>query len=268
MTISQLTVATSLLYCFLGISFWRLADHPQPSRSKTGILLSITTLTLALHVVLLYKSLLYPEGVDLSFANSVSLTSALISLLFLTTSFFTPNPSLGVLVMLIGALSVIYTGTSHNSQLLDNSLASSLIAHIGFSLIAYSLLFISALQALLMAYQERQLHNRTAGKLVRSLPALELMERLLFRLIGWGFLFLSLGLITGFLFLEDLFAQHLVQKTVLSLFAWVIFAILLLGRWRSGWRGRTAIRWSLGGFLLLLLGYLGSKFALEVLLRN
>ena len=87
-------------------------------------------------------------------------------------------------------------------------------------------------------------------------------------MIGSGFALLSAGLLTGIFFLEDIFAQHLVHKTVLSIVAWLVFGILLWGRWRFGWRGRTAIRWTLSGFVVLLLAYFGSKFVLELILQR
>jgi ABC-type uncharacterized transport system permease subunit len=90
----------------------------------------------------------------------------------------------------------------------------------------------------------------------------------MFQLIGAGLVLLTLSLITGFLFLEDMFAQHLAHKTILSLLAWLVFAILLLGRYRSGWRGRIAIRWTLGGFISLMLAYFGSKMVLELILNR
>jgi ABC-type uncharacterized transport system permease subunit len=65
-----------------------------------------------------------------------------------------------------------------------------------------------------------------------------------------------------------MFAQHLVHKTVLSVMAWLVFGGLLLGRRVWGWRGQKAIRWTLSGFLLLILAYFGSKFVLELLLNR
>jgi ABC-type uncharacterized transport system permease subunit len=92
------------------------------------------------------------------------------------------------------------------------------------------------------------------------------VEKVMFRLIGGGFVLLTLALLTGFIFVTNLFTQHLVHKTVLSLIAWVIFGVLLIGRTRYGWRGRPAVRWTLWGFGFLLLAYFGSKFVLEYLL--
>jgi ABC-type uncharacterized transport system permease subunit len=77
---------------------------------------------------------------------------------------------------------------------------------------------------------------------------------------------LTLALVTGSFFVEDLFAQHLVHKVALAVVAWVVFGILLLGRWRMGWRGRQALRWTLSGYVLLGLAYFGSKLVLEVIL--
>ncbi|MDQ3797635.1 MAG: cytochrome c biogenesis protein CcsA [Pseudomonadota bacterium] len=90
----------------------------------------------------------------------------------------------------------------------------------------------------------------------------------MFQFIAVGFVLLSLALLTGFAFLHDIFAQHLVHKTVLSIAAWIVFAILLWGRWRFGWRGRTAIRWTLGGVFVLMLAYFGSKLVLELVLHR
>jgi ABC-type uncharacterized transport system permease subunit len=88
----------------------------------------------------------------------------------------------------------------------------------------------------------------------------------MFRLIGAGFVLLTLALLTGFIFVTNLFEQHLFHKTVLSLAAWVLFGILLIGRTRYGWRGRAAVRWALSGFAMLTLAYFGSKFVLETVL--
>jgi len=79
---------------------------------------------------------------------------------------------------------------------------------------------------------------------------------------------LTFTLLTGALFVGDLFGQHLIHKTVLSIIAWLVFGALLFGRWRYGWRGRTALRWTLTGFVLLMLAYPGSRFVLEVLLHR
>jgi ABC-type uncharacterized transport system permease subunit len=140
--------------------------------------------------------------------------------------------------------------------------------HILTSVIAFSLLNIAALQAVLLAIQDQQLKSHPPKHFIQSLPPLQTMETLLFQMLGTGLFFLTISLISGFIFIEDLFAQHLVHKTVLSIVAWIIFSCLLIGRMRYGWRGQTAIRWTLTGFILLLLAYFGSKLVLEIILHR
>jgi ABC-type uncharacterized transport system permease subunit len=136
------------------------------------------------------------------------------------------------------------------------------------SLLAYSLLAIAALQALALALEDRLLRQRRPLRMMRILPPLQTLEFSMFQIIAFGFFLLSLGLISGLMFLKDMFAQHLVHKTVLSIIAWLVFAILLWGRYRFGWRGRTAIRYTLSGFGSLMLAYFGSKLVLELILHR
>ena len=124
------------------------------------------------------------------------------------------------------------------------------------------------LQALLLAVQERHLHNRQPGGFVRALPPLQTMESLLFEMITAGMILLTIALATGFLFLENMFAQQLGHKTILSIMAWCVFATLLYGRYKFGWRGRKALKWTLAGFIVLLLAYFGQKAVIELILQR
>ena len=116
--------------------------------------------------------------------------------------------------------------------------------------------------------QERALRRREFHAWLRALPPLIELETLLFRTIAVGFVLLTATLLTGVLFVENLFAQHLVHKTVLSVLSWLAFGALLLGRWRYGWRGATAVRWTLAAMALLVLAFFGSKFVLELVLQR
>jgi ABC-type uncharacterized transport system permease subunit len=145
--------------------------------------------------------------------------------------------------------------------------ASPAIAlHIVCSISAFGLLLIAGFYALFIAMTDHLLRRRHITPLVRALPALDVLEALLFQLITAGFVLLTVSLITGLLFVDDLFAQHLVHKSILAIAAWLIFGTLLVGRWLWGWRGRTAVRFTIAGVLVLVLAYFGSKFVLEVLI--
>jgi ABC-type uncharacterized transport system permease subunit len=138
--------------------------------------------------------------------------------------------------------------------------------HVMASLLAYSLLSIAAVTAVVIAILHNLLRSHRAPRVIEILPPLVVMESLLFKMIGAGWLILCISLATGLLFVDDLFAQHLAHKTFLSVLAWLVFGLLLLGRWRYGWRGMRVVRLCLIGMAILLLAYFGSKAVLELLL--
>ena len=124
------------------------------------------------------------------------------------------------------------------------------------------------LLALMLWFQDHALRRRHLGGLVRLLPPLTQMETLLFRTLWAGFVLLGLTLLTGVLFVDDLFGQGLGHKTVLSILSWAVLALLLFGRWRWGWRGPRAAKLTLLAMILLLLAFFGSKFVYELVLQR
>lgn len=150
--------------------------------------------------------------------------------------------------------------------------------HIVLSTLAYSSLTIAAFHAVLMAIQESRLHALPAAAMHRNwfaaaidrLPALLTMERVLFRLIGFGFALLTLTVISGVFFSEELFGKAFKweHKTIFTMLSWILFGILLAGRKWRGWRGKTALSFTLTGFTTLLLAYVGSRFVMEVVLHR
>ena len=172
--------------------------------------------------------------------------------------------ALGVVVFpLAAALLLAYQGYGHAAA---PALDWRLQLHAWLALLAYATLAIAALLALMLWAQERALRRREFHAWLHALPPLTELETLLFRTIATGFVLLSATLLTGVLFVDNLLAQHLVHKTVLSLLSWLAFGALLLGRWRYGWRGNTAVRWTLAAMVLLVLAFFGSKFVLELVL--
>jgi ABC-type uncharacterized transport system permease subunit len=208
------------------------------------------------------------EGLNLSFFLALSFTSWVAATLILLSALRQPIENLGIAVFPFAALSLLLQGTQGGNGVLLSSATTGLEAHILISVISYSLLTLAALQAILLAIQNKQLRNRHPGGFIRALPPLETMECLLFRMIGIGYILLSLSLVSGVPYLQDIVQQHLIHKTVLSVVAWIVFAILLWGRWQFGWRGRTAIRWTLGGFAALMLAYFGSKLVQELIIGS
>jgi len=175
------------------------------------------------------------------------------------------NRVLGAILLASAAFGAAVTGYGR-TYAEENVPGRELTAHILLSMGAAALLFAAAVTALLLKFLDRSLRTRRLADLPSVLPPLDALEKVMFRLIGAGFVLLTLALLTGFVFVTNLFEQHLIHKTVLSLIAWVLFGILLVGRIRWGWRGRSAVSWALSGFGFLTLAYFGSKFVLETVL--
>ena len=238
-----------------------------PGCQRAAILLDSISAA-AVHGAFLYPDILQESGLNLGFFYAASLVALTAVLLLLLASITEPVENLGIGVFPLAALSVGLVMAWPEQHMLTSSSAWQLDTHILTSLLAYSVLGLAVAQAALLAIQDRHLQNRKPGGFIRALPPLQVMENLLFQMIVIGFTLLTLSLVTGVLFLEDIFSQHLVHKTALSFMAWLVFGILLWGRWRFGWRGRTAIRWTIGGFIFLMLAYFGSKFVLELVLSR
>ncbi len=223
---------------------------------------------LSLHAGLLYTFIVPGNGFDFGFFNAISMISWLVALIVMVTSLFRPLENLLLVLFPIAVTAILLEIFIPDKHLLTASPSTALGIHILLSICAYSLLMISALQALALGMQDKMLKARLAIKVINILPPLQVMENLLIQFIFIGFFLLSLSLLSGFMFVHDLFAQHLVHKTVFSIIAWIIYCVLLWGRWTFGWRGRKVVRWALGGFISLLLAYTGSKFVLELILQR
>ncbi len=233
-------------------------------KKKLPIVVGMGAVTL--HGLVVYTTLITEFGLDLSFFNALSLLTWLVAFLLLVAAITKPVENLGLVILPLAAISTALSLIFPASHAHLNDAQVGLDLHILISILAFSLLNIAAIQALLLAIQNKHLHNRKPGGFVRALPPLQTMEKMLFQMIGAGFFLQTLSLASGFIFLDNMFAQHMVHKTILALAAWLFFATLLWGHWRYGWRGKTAIRWTLGGFSMLLLAYFGSKLVLELVL--
>ena len=266
MNITYIANLAVILYLTAAIKLvLRLSSGSQTIRYK-GLFLSLGFTAIALHAWFLYQNLLVVNGLNLGIFNALSLLSWIIVTLIFVSSFTQPVENLGIAALPLAALALTLELLLPSRHFLSNEAATGLKLHVLISIISYSLFTIAACQAILLAIQNKHLHSKRPGGFIRTLPPLETMETLLFRMIAVAFVLQSLSLVSGTLYLKDMFAQHLVHKTVLSIAAWLVFATLLVGRWRFGWRGRKAIRWTMSGFITLLLAYLGSKWVLEVLL--
>lgn len=223
-----------------------------------------TAIVLFLHALVIHSGSFSDKGFSLSLFSVASLIFWTINLIVFVSSARKPLHNLFILLYPLSALclAAVALATPHTHTYLNYTVAS----HVILSLLAYSLLTIASVQALILAYQNHKLRQKQLQTRAGFLPPLMTMESLLFEFIWVGVVLLTLSILSGFWFLDDMFAQHLVHKTVFAIIAWCIYVTLLIGRVAYGWRGYKAIRWTLVGFLFLMLAYFGSKFVLEVLL--
>ncbi len=219
-----------------------------------------------LHLLLLYSSIHTAAGINLGFDNIKSLVAALSVLFALIAAWRYPVEILAITLLPLAVIIMLFNFGGRGYLLVEADSSAALIFHILTSIIAYSLLALAALQAVLLSVQNKFLRAHQPGGLIKLMPPLKNMETLLFEVVFIGFIVLTISLGSGLIFLDNMFAQHLAHKTILSILAWLVFLTLLIGHWRLGWRGRTAVRWTLSGFISLMLAYFGSKFAMEILL--
>ena len=241
-----------------------------PARHSGKAAPAIMALALAMlavigHGWLLFNATLLSSQGSLSLANSASLIGLMLAVLAL--AFFGQAGWRGLIgfFMAMAGLAVLLTVQQPQGASMDTPLWHFL-GHVLVATLAWSMFAAAAVLALLTAAKDRFLRAVGSGGWAASLPPLDSMERLMFGAISAGFALLSLAIFSGLIFVEDLSAQHLTHKAVLTLLAWLLFATLLFGRWRLGWRGRRAINWTVTGFAILALAYFGSRIVLEVVL--
>lgn len=262
------TIIFSLLavLLYLGGSIYQMRCLAKRLAVNAHVLRTIGLVALLAHAGSLYLQLITEAGLALGFFNAGSLVAWLIIAITLVSSFRAPVLSLLLglypLAVVTVLLALLFPG--HGTRLAAGE--GMLVAHILLSILAYGILTIAAFQAGLLGIQNYQLKHKHPTRFIRTFPPLQTMEHLLFQFLLCGELLLTLALVTGFVFLDNMFAQDVAHKTLLSCLAWVVFGILLWGRHFRGWRGSNAIRWTLAGFLLLALAYFGSKLVSEFFL--
>ncbi|MCU7936393.1 MAG: cytochrome c biogenesis protein CcsA [Candidatus Thiodiazotropha sp. (ex Dulcina madagascariensis)] len=244
----------------------RLFRNRIASALPRSLGLALGFLGVMLHAIPHYQNLITASGVNIGVFNALSLITWTITLLLLISSLSKPVENLGIAIMPIAAIAIYLDSRYQTVHFLADQVSTGLTIHILVSMLAYSLFTLASVQAVLLAIQDHHLHQRHPGGFIRALPPLQTMESLLFEMIGVGFILLSLALLSGFAFLENMFEQHLAHKTVLSIIAWFVFGTLLWGRYRFGWRGQKALIWTLSGFVVLMLAYFGSKVVIELIL--
>lgn len=263
-----LPALAALLLYLIATGFTGARVRGSATGQRRGLIFGIAVVAVVCHAVVLWQDLLVNGGMDLNFFNALSVIAWLMVVTMLLVSATRSVESMGVVLYPFAILALLLEVFYPAKPVLITAETWQVSLHVSLALLAFSVLSLAALTAVLLAIQNRELHERVGGNLLAVLPPLQQMESLLFQMIGAGFFLLTLALATGLMFVENLFAQHLAHKAILAMLAWLVFGTLLWGRWRYGWRGKTAVRWTLGAMTLLLLAYIGTKLVLELILQR
>lgn len=262
------SLLTCVAYGVLAAYFWRAQSRGDGDTLSRGAIGHLVLLPLALHGYLLVKDIFSEGSFEFGVVNALSMIVWLTLLVYWVARFFYPLGGLQTLVLPLAAVAVLLPELFPSEHALTNTDLFAFKAHIVAAMAAYSLFTIAMLHAVLISQVEKRLHHANLPRVLQNLPPLLTMETLLFRMIGFGFVLLTLTMVSGVVFSEEIFgkAWQFNHKVLFSFISWGVFAVLLWGHHFYGWRGRVAVRWTVSGFALLLLAYLGSKFVLEVLL--
>ena len=266
MHVSLIAPLCALLYlAATGLHLLHASEREQ--RLGRGVLV-LALLALTLHGAIAWITVVGPGGIHLGFFKISALMFLVINVACISSLIRRPLQNLLVALFPLSALSVLVSTFAPDTAAVETHLGGGMLLHIGSSIFAYAVLTLAAVQSAVLALQDHQLKTRHTRGLVQILPPLQLMENMLFELLWIGVILLTVAIMSGFLFVDDIFAQHLVHKTVLTILAWGLFSTLLWGHYQLGWRSTTAVRLTLLGFGLLMLAFFGSKLVLELILQR
>ena len=279
----------ALLYAAAWLASWRTASAdlagappnravpPEPVSAQSAGAASATRL-LPLAIVLHGVSLFWPwdsGGFHFGFAKALSGMFWIGLAMVWFEERRAPLQSLRLLLLPLATVAMLLPLAFPGADFGELSHRPLFVPHLLAGTLAYGVLLLGSLNAILMLWAQRDLHhpNRPGqsawlARIMGGLPPLLVLERVMFQFIWVGFGLLLLTTLSGMLFSEEVFGRpfRLEHKTVFSLLSLAFFGVLLAGRVVRGWRGRIAMRFTLWGFLILLLAYVGTRFVLEVVL--
>jgi ABC-type uncharacterized transport system permease subunit len=265
--VSQITILFLYLLAAAAFMASRLPRFQTRSRPLFIVAAIIAATGLVVHGQQLFDLILPSHGFDMNMGNAVSLIGLELAVIGLIAAIEPTLRGMSGGLVFLASLTVLLMGPSGDASGVV-VLAWQVEAHVLISMLSYGLLTVGVIVALFAIVQERRLQAARLSPINQLFAPLETTEKLLFALAAAGFAGLTLAIATGSSFVTNLVEQHLAHKFGLSLLAWIVFGVLLVGRYWRGWRGRRAVHLYLGGFAILCLAYFGNRFILEEILHR
>ena len=262
--LAVMATGAAALYLYTAVSQLLRLEKREESLSKAILIPALLALVMHGFVIYAGSSSL---SASVGFYKVASITFWLMGLLSVLIVIARPLQTLLIAIFPLAAISLLVATLTPETSRPMTETPRGLLLHISTSIIAYALFGLAMLQGLLVLQQSRLLRQHKTRGLIRRLPPLDATEQLMFELIATGTIILSASIFAGVYYVQDLFAQHLIHKTVLTIIAWIVYSILTVGHARHGWRVNTAVMLCGSGFALLTLGFYGSKLVLELVLN-
>jgi len=260
-----LALPAVVFYLYAAFRQWQsVSGHKAEGRITV---LTCTMIGALLHLGVIGMTMLGREHINFAMFEVGSLITWVITLLLLFSSWRKPVDNLFIGILPMASVVILCAAISQQYSPLPQ-LSYGLAWHILLSILAYSVFIIAAIQSVLLYLQDLSLKKHQTKGLIQSLPPLQTMDLLLFEMIWLGMILLTAAFAIGWPYVDNLMGQHLLHKVVFASIGWLVFAILLIGRYRFGWRGITASRWTLIGTAFLIMSYFGTKFVLEIVLHR
>jgi ABC-type uncharacterized transport system permease subunit len=269
--------STAAAWLLLSAMAWRAARPAMAAgapavREEARLEIALVPVALVLNGMLLYRSVVRPDGLDMSVGNGIGMLVWLTVVIYWVggLAFRGLAAILGLMAPIAFCAVVVQASVMHVHHIVNYGGDPLFALHFAIAMLAYALFFVATVHALVMLAEEKWLHRGILPPFIRSLPPLLEMEALLFRILLAAFVLLTLTVLSGLFFSEELFGKpfQLTHKNVFAIISWFIFGGLLAGHFVRGWRGRTAVYWTLAGFTALMLAYVGSKAVLELILKR
>ena len=259
---------TATLYALSSLSLFRQAFDRQTVAPQTNILPAI--IAAGSHGLLLFTSIFTNDAININLGLALSIVSWSVVVMFLMGLRKQPIATLGIIILPFATITVVLSTFFPGPDTILEHVNVIALSHTMIAIAAYALLTLAFCQAVLIIIQERHFQNKTAGPFFHTLPSMDLMESILFKIVIAGFTLLTITLISGSFFSQQIFGKPFTftHHTVLSSLGWIAFGALLIARYIWGWRGRAAAIWSISSFILLMLAYFGSRFVFEIILNK
>ncbi|MBY6188104.1 cytochrome c biogenesis protein CcsA [Marinobacter hydrocarbonoclasticus] len=248
------------------IAFYLLASRLLAPEGPNRKLITISAgVAVAAHALILGDAILMKDGQNFSLTNTLSL---LVWIITLSVTIMTPKMKVLVVspaVYLCAILAVVGLWLLPPKYITHFEAEPMVLIHVVLALLSYAVLLLAALYALQLAGIDRRLKQRQL-MLNPSLPPLMTVEKQLYHLIWIGFILLTLGLVTGWVFLDNFLGDGKGHKAILSMVGWAVYAIMLVRHHTKGMRIRSAVGFTISGAVLLSIAYFGSRIVRELIL--